>query len=201
MDIQITRGRPAFLTDTQRNDAAALLTRSGLVSDHSAISRINRAFLVLIGYLDSRPVATLSVKLPDREYVDALFERAGVKHNGESLEFGSLYAAPGSGAAFNGPKLYRAALEVVAKQGTPFYAVTRADNATMRRYLAAKLGLFSSQPFPSTRGDYSLLLWTSAPQEPITPSEVVTEVGSLYSVHNAMPAAWIGKRVVITLAE
>lgn len=169
--ITIVRGRPSFLTAQAREDAANLLTQSGLIREHTAMSRINRAFLVLIGYNNGRPVATLSVKKPDREYVTNLFQRAGVVHNGESLEFGYLYAPPGSGTMFNGPRLYRNALEVVRRQGTPFYAVTRADNNTMIRYLSRKLGWFGSLPFKSDIGSHKLILWTATPQ-----SRIVTPV-------------------------
>src|SRR5688572_24018784 len=113
MSIQIIRGRPSFLTAAQKNDAATLIARSGLLNSRSALSRINRAFLVLIGYKNGTPTATLTVKTPEPEYVANVFRRAQVKQNGESLELGYLYAEPGSGAVFNGPKLYRNAMEVV----------------------------------------------------------------------------------------
>lgn len=167
--ITIIRGRPTFISKKALNDAAALLTASGLVQSHSALSRLSRAFLVLVGYNNKRSVATLSVKQPTRDYVTRLFERAGVVPNGEALEFGYLYAPPGSGAMFNGPRLYREAMEVVQRQGTPFYAVTRADNNTMTRYLSRKLGWFGSLPFKSEVGSHNLILWTATPQRSVVP--------------------------------
>lgn len=172
---RIVRNRFDMLSAEQQNDAVHLLERSGLTT-RSATSRLKRAFLVLVGYKDNRPTATLTVKTPDASYVRDMFARAQVKHNGHGLELGYLYAEPGSGTVYNGPRLYREAMEVVRRTGTSFYAVTRADNATMTKYLSRKLGWYGSLPFASTKGRYDLILWTAEPQVSTRPVAVPTPI-------------------------
>lgn len=220
-NVRVKRARPEFLDASTKADAIRLVTDSGLLHRRDAESRINRAFLVMVGYKNNRATATLTVKQPDAAYVTKLFRRANVIHTGESLEFGYLYAPAGSGTLFNGPRLYREAIEVIRRTNTKFYAVTRADNETMTKYLSRKLGWHQSAPFASERGNYKLILWTGEPQRMIvqprnvevsrpvtTPNANVSLVGTVRpnvvgAGHHvdgiSIPPAWNGKRVRITL--
>ena len=208
--LEIIRNRPEFLTANDRADVTSLLAQSGLIQTHSIASRIKRAFLVLLAKRDGEPMATLSVKKPDRAYIADVFDRANVKLGNQSVELGYLYAKPGAAGLWSGPKLGAIALETCRTLGVSMFAVTRADNAVMTRYLD-RLGAFRSEPFASTRGSYKLLLWTTCKQQAARVAPVVVPVAPYTGKVEAMsptsrqwvyvPREFRGKVVIVTVKD
>ena len=149
---------PSQLSPQQLNAISNVIAQGGEVSATTALAGVQRAYL--IGYATNKQgniIAVSALKTPLDSYKTKVFTAAGYPNlaNQYKHEKGYSYTDPN----YRRQGLNKAISQKLLSAGGKIFATTRSDNAASKNNLAAQGFNQLGEPWPSSRGDYTIELW------------------------------------------
>jgi hypothetical protein len=138
---------------------AALIAQGGEVSAETVMGNLVRAPLIGVAFDGERAVGAIVLKQPNTVYRAKVFQAAGVPRLEPKfqLEVGYVYVLPDQRSTGVSVNLMR----TVNRQLPPnVFATSREQNTTINKILQFAGFRASGEPYPSSRGNYRLILWT-----------------------------------------
>ena len=156
--IQYKTGRFNELYESQIEQIISLIASGGEVPMATMIVNFKRSAKIAFATKDETVIAVRTLKIPNENYKNKVFEAAGIGEKAASfkIELGYDFTLPEYRQQGISSKLGSLLFDGIT---VPTYATTRSDNAAAIANVK-KLGFIQSgTPYNSVRGDYSLTLW------------------------------------------